>query len=355
MTGKPRIVLGLMGFGPEGSPGARITGLDEFKKALDIFQNRGYNEVDTARLYIGGLQEGFTREAGWKERGFSIATKVWPVPPGSHAPEALEKTFETSLKELGTDCVDASSPSWPHSSRVAPGANESDRSVPFADTLEAVDRLHKAGKFKRLGLSNYAAFEVAEIVTTCRYRGWVRPTMYQGVYNCILRTVEDELIPICRRYGITFDAYSPTGGGFLAGKIKSKDDDPTEGRYARGPMSGWLRGRYFRDGIIDGVQLIRAAAEERGLGAIEVAMRWLVHHSKLKIVDGTDGIVVAGSSLRQIEENLDYLEKGPLPDDLVEVLERAWKMAKGDVEPYYQAPLEYAYDTQEVLFRPGSK
>ncbi|RYP92523.1 hypothetical protein DL770_001389 [Monosporascus sp. CRB-9-2] len=336
MTGKPRIVLGLMGFGPEGSPGARITSLDEFKKALDIFQSRGYNEVDTARLYIGGLQEGFTREAGWKERGLSIATKVWPAPPGSHAPEALEKTLETSLKELGADCVD-------------------DRSVPFADTLEAVDRLHKAGKFKRLGLSNYAAFEVAEIVTTCRYRGWVRPTVYQGVYNCILRTVEDELIPMCRRYGMAFDAYSPTGGGFLAGKIKSKDDDPTEGRYARGPMSGWLRGRYFRDGIIDGVQLIRAAAEERGLGAIEVAMRWLLHHSKLKIVDRDDGIVIAGSSLRQIEENLDYLEKGPLPDDLVEVLERAWKMAKGDVEPYYQAPLEYAYDTQEALFGPGSK
>ncbi|RYP71964.1 hypothetical protein DL769_004569 [Monosporascus sp. CRB-8-3] len=343
MTGKPRIVLGLMGFGPEGSPGARITSLDEFKKALDMFQNRGYNEVDTARLYIGGLQEGFTREAGWKERGFSIATKVWPVPPGSHAPEALEKTFEISLKELGTDCVDIL---YLH----AP-----DRSVPFADTLEALDKLHKAGKFKRLGLSNYAAFEVAEIVTTCRYHGWVRPTVYQGVYNCILRTVEDELIPICRRYGIAFDAYSPTGGGFLAGKIKSKDDDPTEGRYARGPMSGWLRGRYFRDGIIDGVQLIRAAAEERGLGAIEAAMRWLVHHSKLKIVDGTDGIVVAGSSLRQLEENLDYLEKGPLPDDLVEVLERAWKMAKGDVEPYYLAPLEYVYDTQEVLFGPGSK
>ncbi|RYP01825.1 hypothetical protein DL765_010817 [Monosporascus sp. GIB2] len=336
MTGKPRIVLGLMGFGPEGRPGARITSLDEFKKALDMFKNRGYNEVDTARMYIGGLQEGFTREAGWKERGLSIATKVWPAPPGSHAPEALEKTFETSLKELGTDSVD-------------------DRSVPFADTLEAVDKLHKAGKFRRLGLSNYAASEVAEIVTTCRYRGWVRPTVYQGVYNCIQRTVEDELIPICRRYGITFDAYSPTGGGFLAGKIKSKDDDPKEGRYGPGPFTGWLRGRYFRDGIIDGVQLIRAAAEERGLGAIEVAMRWLVHHSKLKIVDGNDGIVVAGSSLRQIEDNLDYLEKGPLSDDLVEVLEKAWKKAKSDAVPYYQVPLEYAYDTQEVLFGPGSK
>ena len=103
---KPRIVLGLIGFGPEGAPGARITSLDTFKQALDLFQRRGYGDVDTARLYGGGLQEGFTREAGWKERGLSIGTKVWPVPPGSHSAEALTKTFETSLKELGTDSVD---------------------------------------------------------------------------------------------------------------------------------------------------------------------------------------------------------------------------------------------------------
>ena len=103
---KPRIILGLMGFGPEGAPGARITSLNTFEQALDLFQRRGYNEVDTARLYIGGLQEGFTREAGWKERGLSIATKVWPMPAGSHRAEALTKTFETSLRELGTESVD---------------------------------------------------------------------------------------------------------------------------------------------------------------------------------------------------------------------------------------------------------
>lgn len=103
---KPRIVLGLMGFGPENAPGVRITSLDTLKQALDLFQRRGYKDIDTARLYVGGLQEGFTREAGWKERGLSIGTKVWPLPAGSHSAEALTKTFETSLKELGTNSVD---------------------------------------------------------------------------------------------------------------------------------------------------------------------------------------------------------------------------------------------------------
>lgn len=53
-TGKPRIILGVMTFGPDPSAGARITSLDEYNKCLDYFQSQGYNEVDTARTYIGG-------------------------------------------------------------------------------------------------------------------------------------------------------------------------------------------------------------------------------------------------------------------------------------------------------------
>ena len=218
-----------------------------------------------------------------------------------------------------------------------------------------MDKLYRAGRFRRLGLSNYTSFEVAEIVMTCAHNGWVRPTVYQAIYNCVMRTIEDELVPTCRRYGISIDVYSPTGGGFLTGKIKSKEDDPQEGRYGPGVMQAWLRDRYWRDGIIGGVQMIREAAERHGLSAIEVAMRWIVHHSKLRVNDGEDGIVIAGSNLKQIEDNLDYLEKGPLPDELVDVLERAWKVAKADVEPYWQSPMEYGYDTREVLFGVGSK
>ncbi|XXG95178.1 hypothetical protein Hte_001438 [Hypoxylon texense] len=335
--GKPRIILGLMGLGPEGSPGARMTSLDDFKQALDIFQGRGYNELDTARLYIGGQQESFTRQAGWKERGLSIGTKIWPLPPGSHEPEALVNTFETCLRELGTDSVD-------------------DRSVPFAKTLAVLDKLHKAGKFSRLGLSNYASFEVAEIVMTCHHHGWVRPTVYQAIYNCLFRTIEDELIPTCRRYGIAVDVYSPTGGGFLLGRVTSKDDDPKEGRFAGGPFQHLTRGRYFRDGIIEGARLIREAAEARGASPLEVAMRWLVHHSELRVRGdgGRDGIVIGFSNLQQLGDNLDYLEKGPLDGEVLDVLERAWKAAKGDMETYWQLPMVYTYDTQEALFGDGS-
>lgn len=147
---KPRVILGLMTFGPDVcfpnctitrnsasnlivqvAAGARITELETFNDILDTLQSKGYNEIDTARMYVGGKQERFTQEANWKKRGLSIATKVWPNNPGDHSGEKLAATFETSLKELGTESVDIL---YLH----AP-----DRSIPFAETLEAVDKLHK--------------------------------------------------------------------------------------------------------------------------------------------------------------------------------------------------------------------
>lgn len=108
---KDRIILGLMTFGPEGTEGsgARITDLDTFNKALDVFQARGYGEVDTARAYIGQKQEAFTRDAGWKERGLTLATKVlYPSKHGMYAPDKVFESVENSLKDLNTDCLDVS-------------------------------------------------------------------------------------------------------------------------------------------------------------------------------------------------------------------------------------------------------
>lgn len=171
---KPRVILGLMTYGPpEASADNRVTTIEEFKQHLDAFQSHGYNELDTARIYSVYKQEAFTAQAGWKERGFKIATKSMPLVKGDHSAANLRKDLETSLSELGTDCVDIF---YLHSA---------DRTTPFTETLEAANELYKEGKFKQLGVSNFTAYEVAEIVMLCQHRGWVKPTIYQGVYNAI--------------------------------------------------------------------------------------------------------------------------------------------------------------------------
>ncbi|KMU90750.1 aflatoxin aldehyde reductase [Coccidioides immitis H538.4] len=102
----PRVILGLMTFGPDEKEGARITSLDEFKKCLDCLTANNFYEIDTARIYVGGQQEAFTAQAGWRDRGLKIATKWYPRNAGDHKPEVIRQNLEKSLKELQTDCVD---------------------------------------------------------------------------------------------------------------------------------------------------------------------------------------------------------------------------------------------------------
>lgn len=102
-----RIILGTMTFGPDESAGARVTDLEEYKRALDVFAKYGHNELDTARVYVGGKasifdsfisppadglfsqQEDWTAQAGYKERGFKIASKWYPNDPGAVSYEVI--------------------------------------------------------------------------------------------------------------------------------------------------------------------------------------------------------------------------------------------------------------------------
>ncbi|GIZ40925.1 hypothetical protein CKM354_000424500 [Cercospora kikuchii] len=344
-TGKPRVILGTMTFGPDEAAGARITSLDTYKSCLDHFQSRGYNEIDTARVYIGGKQEAWTRDAGWKERGLTLATKWYPHEAGAHKAEILEKQVNKSLSELGTDCVDIF---YLHAA---------DRSIPFTEPLKKLNELHKQGKFVNLGLSNFTAAEVAEVVMHCKYNNWVRPTIYQGMYNAIQRNIEPDLIPTLKRYGLDLVVYNPLAGGLFSGKIKSTDV-PAEGRFSNtaSAVGANYRNRYFRDDTFEALALIEPVVEKNNLTLLETAFRWLVHHSKLNIKDGgNDGIIIGVSSQQQLETNLNDIEKGPLPEEVLKVLDQAWLITKPTAVPYWHGKLEYTYDTVDALFGPGSK
>lgn len=287
----------------------------------------GYNEVDTARAYVGGAQEAFTREAHWQDRGLTLATKCFPREPGDHAADKVKASLSKSLSELGASCVDIF---YLH----AP-----DRSVPFEETLAACNELHKQGKFVQLGLSNYAAWEVAEIVQICKAHNYVRPTVYQAMYNAITRAIDDELVPCCRKHGLDIVVYNPLAGGIFSGKYRSKDHEAEAGRYAdaSGPTAKLYRERYFQDATFAALALIEPVAHRHGLTLLEVALRWCVHHSLLKVRGGggRDGVIIGVSSLAQLESNLTDLEKGPLPDEVVQTLDKAWETQTKATCPLY--------------------
>ena len=180
---------------------------------------------------------------------------------------------------------------------------------------------------------------------TCKGNGWVRPSVYQAMYNAITRSIEPELVPALRRYGIDLVVYNPIAGGLFSGKIRTKDAIPESGRYSdQSPMGQMYRERYIKDDTLRALQIIEPVAAKHGLTMIEIALRWLVHHSILRIVGGNDGIIIGVSSKEQISSNLDNLEKGPLPYEVTQALDDAWAVTKAGAANYWHQNLEYGYE-----------
>lgn len=113
------------------------------------------------------------------------------------------------------------------------------------------------------------------------------------------------------------------------------------------------RKRYFKDSTFDALRLIEPVIQKHNLTLLETALRWVVHHSALKIKDGNDGVIIGVSSFDQLKSNLADLEKGPLPDDVVKALDEAWMIAKPNCPNYWHLDLVYTYDTRKALFGPS--
>lgn len=211
-----------------------------------------------------------------------------------------------------------------------------DRSTPFEDTLREVNKLHQEGRFHRFGISNYMSWEVAQICEICAKHKWIRPTVFQGIYNALQRSIEAELVPCLRHYGIALYAFQPLAGGFLTGRYTRDQDDFEPGsRFDPQIAQGALhRGRYWNDAYFDAMDVLRAAAAKHGLTDAEVALRWLEHHSVME-KELHDAIIVGASSTKHLEGNLVDLEKGPLPQDVVEALEAAWLKVKAVAPKYW--------------------
>ncbi|KAI0637042.1 Aldo/keto reductase [Trametes polyzona] len=315
------LLFGTMTMGEAGKNGVRTADLKENQEILDTFFKHGHKELDTARMYAEGTTEPLLAKLDLEDA--TIDTKVYPVNPGDHAPAKLRATFETSLKLLA-----------PYKVRVL-YLHAPDRSVPFEDTVREVNELHKEGLFEIFGLSNYAAWEVAEIVGICKANGWIQPKIYQAMYNAITREIEPELVPCCRKFGIRIVIYNPLAGGFFAGKVAAPDAQaPEGGRFDPSSRLGQMyRARYLKNGFFDALNYLKPIAEKHQLRLTEIALRWCQHHS---VLTPEDGIILGASSAAQLEQNLEDSEKGPLPEEVVKALDEARRIVGANVPPYWR-------------------
>src|ERR1051326_1581349 len=201
----PRVCFGTMTFG--GQPDEAAAG-----RILDLCFDRGVNFFDTANAYTDGRSETILGKLLKGRRNRSIlASKV-----GSKTPETADKPrltkklilshIDASLERLQTDYLDLYYLHMP------------DYATPIEESLDAVDTVVRAGKVRYPAISNYAAWQVAQIHCLSEKKGYRAPAVSQPMYNLLARGIEEEYVGFCKEFGVSMIVYNPLAGGLLTGK-----------------------------------------------------------------------------------------------------------------------------------------
>ncbi|KAI0026969.1 aflatoxin B1-aldehyde reductase [Vararia minispora EC-137] len=296
------------------------TGVSEAQEFLDTAAQYGCRRLDTARMYGQGESEALLGKLDFNNGSFSVDTKLSSRDGGLRA-DKLDAQLAQSIAALNGIPI-----------RVLYW-HAVDRETPFAESLEVMDRLHKHGLYEEFGLCNAFSWEVAEIATICRERGWIRPTVYQGIYNALDRAVEDELLPCLRKFGIRFAAYSPLAGGLLTGiHLDNPNAFDNNVRFSpRSPLLSFYGPRYAHTEPV--LRRVKALAEKHGLTLTGCAVRWIVYHSKMRPDD--HGVIYGGRNSEQIRASLSCIAKGPLPEEIVKEFDDSYiSELKGFVGAY---------------------
>lgn len=164
---------------------------------------------------------------------------------------------------------------------------------------------------------------LANFLKTCEDKGYVKPTVYQGIYNLLDRRHEGAVLDTARRHGMQFVAHSPQASGFLRGSLTSGRVEGT--RFAEGNVMSMDARRYDTERHHAAVRFLDEALGPYGIPKTEASLRWLAFHSEL---GPRDAIIFGASKMHQVEENVAAVRKGPLPGELFAALDGIWATLK---------------------------
>ncbi|KAH6682763.1 aldehyde reductase [Halenospora varia] len=280
-----------------------------------ILKAHNVTALDTGVIYKGS-EEILGQHNAIKQ--FEVDTKAPGFYPGAMTKQSILEGMEKSLKNLGVDSLDLY---YFH----AP-----DPTVPIEESLEAIQELYAAGKFKRFGLSNFLPSDVQKIYDIQKAANSVLPTVYQGNFNPVARHAQSSLFPLLRSLSISFIAYSPLAGGFLVKDPAKLRANSAGGRFGGGVSGSQIyAGLYGKESLFAAVERWGVLAEEAGTSKAALAYRWVFHHSGLSSTHG-DGVIIGASGSSQLRETLSAIEAGPLPAQTVAGIEKIWEYVKED-------------------------
>ncbi|HWH29736.1 MAG TPA: aldo/keto reductase family protein, partial [Mycobacteriales bacterium] len=223
-------------------------------EALDV----GITTFDTADVYAQTRAETVLGDAlkGQRREGLEIFTKVyWPTGPGPNdrglSRKHILESIDGSLRRLRTDYVDLYQ------------AHRFDHSTPLEETLRAFDDLVRQGKVLYVGVSEWRAEEISRALEIADDMGFDRLVSNQPQYSMLWRVIEGEVVPLCRREGISQIVWSPIAQGVLTGKYLPGQAPPEGSRATDETGAGFIQG-FLRDEVLERVQQLRPLADEAG-------------------------------------------------------------------------------------------
>lgn len=256
------ISLGAMTFGEEWGFGVDAA---ECKRLLDLYVEAGGNFIDTANKYTEGTSERIVGDliAAERER-FVVATKYTltmrkgdPNASGNHR-KNLVQSVEASLKRMRLDYIDLL---WVHAW---------DFTANPAQVMRALDDVVRAGKVLHIGISDAPAWIVSQANTVADLRGWTPFSALQIEYSLIQRTVERELLPMARAFGLTVTPWGAIGGGVLSGKYtRAAAGEEIDSKRQRGNQSR------LSERNLQIARAVDAIADELGRTSTQVALSWV--------------------------------------------------------------------------------
>jgi aryl-alcohol dehydrogenase-like predicted oxidoreductase len=303
------IGLGCMGMSQSYGPGDEAESIRTLNRALDT----GITFLDTAAVYGGGANERLlSRVLETRRPEVVLATKCGIVRSGDGqataidgSPAEITRSCDESLQRLGVDVIDLF-----YLHRVDP-------KVPIEESVGAMAALVRVGKVRYLGLSEAGPSTLARAYD-------VHPiAALQSEYSLWWREPEASVLPMCRKLGVGFVAFSPLGRGFLSGTVTDA------GKLADDDMRRTLP-RFQGENLKRNLELVthlERMAATRQWTAPQLALAWL-------LAQGEDIVPIPGTKRRTHLESNGAALKIRLTDDDVRALDQIFSPGAAAGERY---------------------
>lgn len=255
----------------------------------------GINLIDTGNNYAKGECERVVGKAlslNNNRQKMVLATKVhYPMGPGpndsGNSRLHILKECEDSLRRLNTDYIDIYQIHRPS------------LDVAVEETLGALTDLVRQGKIRYAGCSTHPAWQVMEALMVSEKYRFAKYVLEQSPYNLLDRRIENELVPLCKAYGLGILAWAPMAMGVLLGRYSSAEDYPVDSRAAL--RGGIYAERVTQKGIEVGDRFVQLA-KETGISPAQLSILWV------KDQDGITAPLIGPRTVKQLEELLPVVE-----------------------------------------------